>query len=96
MSDLERARNELWTGEALNQLLTGLGHTLADVTYQVIRAEEREDGGRVVQEVRVLGAVPVPSFACPRCGMTSHYSMDAVEGYCGNCHDWTGEAAIRT
>ena len=30
------------------------------------------------------------SFTCPRCGMTSHNPEDAREGYCGNCHDWTG------
>lgn len=30
------------------------------------------------------------SFTCPRCGMTSHNPNDAREGYCGNCHDWTG------
>jgi hypothetical protein len=28
-------------------------------------------------------------WRCPRCGMTSHHPMDAYEGYCGNCHDWT-------
>jgi ribosomal protein L37E len=30
------------------------------------------------------------SFTCPRCGRTSHNPTDAVEGYCGACHDWTG------
>lgn len=29
-------------------------------------------------------------FTCPRCGATSHHPMDADEGYCGACHDWTG------
>ena len=27
---------------------------------------------------------------CPRCGMTSYNLNDIREGYCGNCHDWTG------
>jgi len=27
---------------------------------------------------------------CPRCGLTSYNPNDVVEGYCGNCHDWTG------
>jgi hypothetical protein len=31
-----------------------------------------------------------PSITCPVCGMTSHNPNDAREGYCGNCHDWTG------
>jgi len=30
------------------------------------------------------------SFTCPRCGMTSYNLNDVREGYCGNCHDWTG------
>jgi hypothetical protein len=30
-----------------------------------------------------------PSFTCPRCGMVSHHPLDVLEGYCGNCHDWT-------
>lgn len=29
-------------------------------------------------------------FTCPRCGLTSHQTMDRVERYCGACHDWTG------
>jgi len=31
------------------------------------------------------------SFTCPRCGRTSHHPDDVREGYCGACHDWTGE-----
>jgi ribosomal protein L37E len=30
------------------------------------------------------------SFVCPRCGMESFHPVDVREGYCGNCHDWTG------
>lgn len=30
------------------------------------------------------------SITCPVCGMTSHNPNDVTEGYCGNCHDWTG------
>jgi hypothetical protein len=29
------------------------------------------------------------SFTCPRCGRTSRHPIDAREGYCGYCHDWT-------
>lgn len=31
------------------------------------------------------------SFTCPRCGATSHNPNDVAQGYCGACHDWTGE-----
>ncbi len=31
------------------------------------------------------------SFTCPRCGMTSSHPEDAKQGYCGRCHDWTGQ-----
>lgn len=30
-------------------------------------------------------------FTCPRCGMTSFNPNDIAQGYCGNCHDWTGK-----
>ena len=33
-----------------------------------------------------------PSVTCPRCQMTSYNPNDIREGYCGNCHDWTGAA----
>ena len=32
----------------------------------------------------------IDAFTCPRCGRTSAHPMDAREGYCGACHDWTG------
>ena len=32
-----------------------------------------------------------PSFTCPRCGRTSWHPTDVLEGFCGACHDWTGE-----
>lgn len=31
------------------------------------------------------------SFTCPRCGMTSHHPKDEEHGYCGACHDFTGD-----
>jgi hypothetical protein len=39
---------------------------------------------------RGTGTRRAVSITCPRCGMTSHNSADVAEGYCGNCHDWTG------
>ncbi len=37
--------------------------------------------------------MPEP-FTCPRCGRTSHHPTDVREGYCGACHDWTGDRVI--
>lgn len=34
-----------------------------------------------------------PSFTCPRCGAVSYHPNDIREGYCGRCHDWTGDPA---
>lgn len=31
-----------------------------------------------------------PSFTCPACGKVSYNDGDIREGYCGQCHDWTG------
>lgn len=44
---------------------------------------------------RIRPAVTIPSFTCPRpeCGRTSFNPNDVREGYCGNCHDWTGPGA---
>jgi hypothetical protein len=36
-----------------------------------------------------------PSVTCPLCGMTSYHPEDIRQGYCGNCHDWTGVATHR-
>ena len=32
-----------------------------------------------------------PSFTCPRCGATSYHPKDIEFGYCGRCHDYTGD-----
>lgn len=29
-------------------------------------------------------------FTCPKCGLTSAHPTDVEQGYCGNCHEWTG------
>jgi hypothetical protein len=31
------------------------------------------------------------SITCPVCDFTSYHPKDVSEGYCRNCHDWTGE-----
>lgn len=38
-------------------------------------------------------AVIAAGITCPTCGLTSHHPKDIAEGYCGHCHDWTGQGA---
>jgi hypothetical protein len=33
-------------------------------------------------------------FTCPRCLMTSFNQNDEREGYCGNCHAFTGTSSV--
>lgn len=33
----------------------------------------------------------LPTFTCPVCSMTSYHPKDIEYGYCGNCHEFTGE-----
>jgi hypothetical protein len=35
-------------------------------------------------------ATSEPSITCPVCAMTSYNPNDIREGYCGNCHEFTG------
>jgi hypothetical protein len=35
------------------------------------------------------------AFACPRCGRVSHHPDDESHGYCGACHEFTGEGITR-
>lgn len=35
-----------------------------------------------------------PSITCPQCQRTSYHPKDIEEGYCGNCHDWTGPSSV--
>lgn len=34
------------------------------------------------------------AFTCPKCGKTSHHPKDEQYGYCGACHEFTGELAM--
>lgn len=36
---------------------------------------------------------PAPSFTCPRCEAVSYHPRDIEFGYCGACHEWTGDGA---
>lgn len=37
-----------------------------------------------------------PSFTCPVCGVVSYSLDDVREGYCGNCHAFTGRVFGRS
>jgi hypothetical protein len=52
------------------------------------KREDRMAGKPVTKRESGLGA---PSFTCPDCGATSYNRNDIREGYCGRCHDWTGD-----
>ena len=47
--------------------------------------------GQPLTPVAAEALVPPAGWACPRCGRVSYHPTDAVEGYCGACHDWTGK-----
>ena len=53
---------------------------LYGVGYRLACAHERHQG-----EAKVKAVI------CPRCRWVSFNPDDIREGYCGNCHDWTGE-----
>lgn len=46
---------------------------------------------RHIETVTLTALQMEQGFTCPQCGMVSHNATDIVEGYCGNCHAWTGE-----
>lgn len=46
----------------------------------------------VVGELKkILNGQTQPSIVCPVCGMRSFHPQDIEHGYCGNCHEFTGE-----
>lgn len=47
------------------------------------QAARRQRDAQAVAEGRAI--------TCPVCEMTSYHPNDVAEGYCGNCHDWTGQ-----
>ena len=51
-----------------------------------IRSNGMPDDAAVLAQIR---AVVSPSITCPRCQMTSYNPNDVLNGYCGNCHDFT-------
>lgn len=42
----------------------------------------------LILEAEVRGE---PTFQCPRCHSVSYHPKDIQHGYCGRCHDFTGE-----
>lgn len=43
--------------------------------------------------VKSINVSCMPVFCCPRCGGVSANPTDMEEGYCGNCHAFTGAPA---
>lgn len=78
----------LWM-EDLQQAIGRVGRALQDNVCD--SAELYELAERNWAWARDVGRADQPAgFTCPLCGMTSHNPKDAREGYCGNCHRWTG------
>lgn len=48
------------------------------------------DRAGIVARLLAFPQTPFP-FTCPDCGMTSYHPEDGLQGYCGNCHDWTAK-----
>jgi hypothetical protein len=70
----------------------GLEHSgrLVDVPPALIEDSVNMGSERRIETVTVTKDQIEEGFTCPRCSMTSHNPTDIVEGYCGNCHEWTG------
>ena len=49
------------------------------------------EGGFMGAPVTVVDTKDAKSFTCPVCKRVSHNPNDLREGYCGACHDFTGE-----
>lgn len=58
--------------------------------YQQVKSRVFVAIVKAIREARREPAVRGP-FTCPRCGRTSQHPNDVAEGYCGGCHDWTGQ-----
>jgi hypothetical protein len=64
------------------------------IRLRVRNAIEREFGREISSdiEVSVVGVTEAPAtYTCPKCGKTSHNPHDAVNRYCGNCHQYEDE-----
>jgi hypothetical protein len=70
---------------------------------QIVRLGLQDEHGIYIKMIRLSPAVatfgiyvgeqPPVSFTCPACEMTSHNPEDVAQGYCGNCHAWTGTSS---
>lgn len=47
--------------------------------------------GRLTHVYGDAGRRDPKSFVCPRCLLKTFNPTDVKEGYCANCHDWTGK-----
>lgn len=59
----------------------------------VVAVDAGQHGGQTYQ---ALGADPrtTTGFDCPRCRRVSQNPNDIAAGYCGACHDWTGDEPL--
>lgn len=89
-------------GAVFGAQLAEIGRALASVRIDPAGADELDRLGAAIGAALLWGTArgergdptgdpPLDVFACPKCGRTSANPDDAREGYCGACHDWTGQ-----
>jgi hypothetical protein len=89
-------------GAVFGAQLAEIGRVLANVRLDPAGAAELEQLGELIGAALEWGTAraergdptgdpPLDVFWCPKCGRTSANPDDAREGYCGACHDWTGQ-----
>jgi hypothetical protein len=86
--------------EMLMLTLAVPGGRAGRVLLSAVRGVAGGAGGHGGGLLRIGGGRPDPAegggvpggFRCPRCGAVSANPVDAVEGYCGRCRDWTAAA----
>lgn len=71
------------------------------VQVQVCATRERRRAARYRRTLEVAAFLErlrgdTPRIVCPRCGMVSYHPDDIAAGYCGKCHDWTGQPTCPT
>jgi hypothetical protein len=63
---------------------------MADATFSTEPDESKKEPYLPLKDDKRTALYSKFSFTCPECGMTSHNPNDVREGYCNNCHKWTG------
>lgn len=78
----------------LGELLAQRRAMIADLTDeqlgQVVRSLLDAEVSITIGPPGAPASAGGPAITCPRCGAVSRSAGDIAQGYCGNCHEWTG------